>query len=203
MEAKKVLIFAAVIGLFAGVAENAFALTASPITLYFNLGWAIQDMKEGFLGIFSVEAVQKAKSEHIIEIQKKIEEKQKAGLQVDKEDYSRIEAKLHQIEIIQDKQNYLTDGVISSLNVIAETNEIRKIVSDYQSKKYTNEELQTRINALESVKQYCTSIPQITEFEHAGKSEEQARNVYQKLQELCPILKTIEAEKAYEMLNEK
>ena len=192
----KPIILALIPLLFVGLAQDAFALNFTPAISYFNLGWALQDMKEGFLGIFSVDAVKKAKLEHIAEIQQHIEEKQKQGLPVTEDEYRRVESKLAQAESIEGKQDILIDGAIKSYKLIKDGNEIRKCVYEFQQGTITNEELEQRCNKLDIVKDECPNGISVAAL------RVQNENAYEQLQKQCPILANYDSERAFTILKD-
>ena len=126
--------------------------------------------------------------------QAKLEQLLAEGKPVPDDLFQRVNEKVEQIRPYAQK---FGDDVLDTITMVAETNEIRKIVADYQSNNYSSDELQARINALDSVKEKCVSVPQVSELEKYPKDE--AYNIIQ--EKYCPVLQNYDADRVLKILN--
>lgn len=87
------------------------------------------------------------------------------------------------------------DMVLSKIRQASEMDDIQLAYADFRSGKYDREELENRVNRLESVQKNCNERIIISEL------ESDRMRAYEKLQQTCPILKSMSAEQAAFRLN--
>ena len=174
------------------------AFAQSQIVHNFDLGWKIKafidDFREGIAEKINPEWGATIRMESTQIAQAKLEELLAQGKPVPDDLFQRVQQKIDQTRPFAQR---LGDDVLDTITVIAETNEIRKITADFQSGQYSRDELQARINALDSVQEKCVSVPQVADLENYPKSD-----AYKVIQEkYCPVLQNYDASKVLKILN--
>ena len=163
-----------------------------------DIGWKIStfiaDLRENIATKINPDWGNQIRLESTQVAQAKLEELLSQGKPVPDDLFQRVQQKIDQTRPFAQR---LGDDVLDTITVIAETNEIRKITADFQSGNYSRDELQARINALDSVKEKCVSVPQVTDLENYPKSD-----AYKVIQEkYCPVLQNYDASKVLKILN--
>lgn len=156
----------------------------------FDLGWKIKtlidDFRENIADRIDTNWGNQIRLESTQTAQAKLEELLAQGKPVPTDLFQRVQEKVQQSQPIV---NSVGQEIRDDLTVLVETNEIRKIVSDFQAGNYDKSELQARINALDSVQKKCVSVPQVEVL------EQNRVGAYTTIKEqYCPILKQYDSE---------
>src|SRR3990167_9419188 len=161
-----------------------------------DIGWRIQtfieDFREKVAGSINPDWGEAIRNEATINAQARLEQLLQQGKPVPTDLFQRVQEKVEQSRPFV---NSVGQKIIDDLTVVVETNEIRRIVSEFQTGNYNRDELQARINALDSI-QKCDSVPQVSEL------EKDRQNAYKTIQEkYCPVLQNYGADRVLKILN--
>ena len=161
-----------------------------------DIGWRIQtfieDFREKVAGSINPDWGEVIRNEATINAQARLEQLLQQGKPVPTDLFQRVQEKVEQSRPFV---NSVGQEIRDDLTLVVETNEIRRIVSEFQTGNYNRDELQARINALDSI-QKCDSVPQVSEL------EKDRQNAYKTIQEkYCPVLQNYGADRVLKILN--
>ena len=161
-----------------------------------DIGWRIQtfieDFREKVAGSINPDWGEVIRNEATINAQARLEQLLQQGKPVPTDLFQRVQEKVEQSRPFV---NSVGQEIRDDLTLVVETNEIRRIVSEFQTGNYNRDELQARINALDSIKK-CDSVPQVSEL------EKDRQNAYKTIQEKhCPVLQNYGADRVLKILN--